>query len=148
MRFIITLVMLSSLLFAYQKGDSLDQKVVQKLELQPNKIYIVDFFASWCASCKKELPLISKLSNRIDKNSVEIIGIDVDEDINKAKSFQKEMQLSFKVINDPKSDIIKLFDPVGMPAIYIVKNGKVVNLLLGAKDDIDKLLEADIKALD
>ncbi len=147
MRFIITLFMLSSMLFAYQQGDSLDQKISQKLNIEPNKVYVVDFFASWCASCKKELPLISKLNDKIDKNSVEIIGVDVDEDIKKAELFQKEMQLSFKVINDPKSDIIKVFDPVGMPAIYIIKDGKVSNLFLGAKDHIDEIIEMSLKSL-
>ncbi len=147
MRFIITLFMLSSMLFAYQQGDSLDQKISQKLNIEPNKVYVIDFFASWCASCKKELPLISKLNDKIDKNSVEIIGVDVDDDIKKAELFQKEMQLSFKVINDPKSDIIKVFDPVGMPAIYIIKDGKVSNLFLGAKDHIDEIIEMSLKSL-
>ncbi len=148
MRFIAILIMLNSILFAYQKGDSLDQEISQKLNLQPKKIYIIDFFASWCASCKKELPLISKLSDKLDQSSVEIIGIDVDEDVKKGEAFQKEMQLSFRVINDSQSNIIKVFNPVGMPAIYIIKEGRVANLLLGAKDNIDELIKSDLKVLE
>jgi len=148
MRFIATLLMLSSLLFAYQKGDSLDSQIVQKLNLQSNKVYVIDFFASWCGSCKKELPLISQLNNRLDSDFVEVVGIDADESLSKGKVFQREMNLQFRVVDDPTGAIIKLFDPIGMPAVYIIKDERVADVIFGAKNHIDKQIESIINSLE
>ena len=144
MRTIFTILLLSSFLFSYQKGDIVSNEIKDKLEIKDNKIYVIDFFASWCASCKREMPYLSKVNDTIDKSKIEFIGINVDEDLKKGQTFQKELReakkLNFKVVDDPKGEIVKLFEPVGMPALYIVKDGKVVDFLFGARDNIDKLL--------
>ena len=148
---VVLLVTTFSLLFAYQKGENISSPIAQKLGLQKDKIYVIDFFASWCSSCKRELPYISSFAQSQAGKNVEVIGIDVDENVHEGKAFQQMLKaknaLNFKVVNDPHSEIIKRFDPIGMPAIYIVKNAKVQELILGAKDSIDTLLSVKVKAL-
>ena len=152
MRTIFTILLFSSLLFSYQKGDIVSSEIKDKLEMKNNKIYVIDFFASWCASCKREMPYLSKVNDTIDKSKIELIGIDVDEDLKKGQTFQKELReakkLNFRVVDDPKGEIVKLFEPVGMPGLYIVKDGKVVDFLFGARDNIDKLLLDVLKELE
>jgi thiol-disulfide isomerase/thioredoxin len=150
-RLFLILLSFTYLLFGYQKGDMVDANIVKELNLQKEKVYIIDFFASWCHSCKMEMPHISKLNKKIDKNRVEIIGIDVDEEIKDAKKFQealkKEGNLNFRVINDPKGKIVSKFNPIGTPAIYIIKDLKVVALEIGAKDEIDKIILKHLESL-
>jgi len=152
MRLIILFMMMGTLLFGYQKGESISPNIIQKLELSKDKVYVIDFFASWCGSCKKEMPHLSKVNDTINKNKIEFIGVDVDTDLSKGESFQKELRdakkLTFKVVNDPKNEIIKEFDPIGMPALYFVKDLKVVDALLGAQDDIDKKIKDILKGLE
>jgi len=143
---IFLLFITTSMLWAYAPGGKMAPDIQQKLGLQNNKTYVIDFFASWCISCKHELPLIEKLSKQTDAN-VTVIGVDVDEDKQKGKAFQKELGLTFHIIDDSKGEIIKEFDPVGMPAVYIVKNGVVQKMILGAKDDIDQLILQAVKGL-
>jgi len=151
MRFLILTLFLSSLLFSYQEGDTISQNMQNKLNIKEDKIYIIDFFASWCKSCKKEIPYISKVHQKVDSSQVEIIGIDVDKDIEKAKSFQKELKsknaLTFRVINDPQNNIIKEFDPIGMPALFYIQNNKVIHVIYGAVDNIDEIILDDLKRL-
>ena len=151
MRFLILTMLLSSLLFSYQEGDTISQNIQIKLNIKEDKIYIIDFFASWCKSCKKEIPYISKVHQKIDANQVEIIGIDVDKDIEKAKAFQKDLKsknaLTFRVINDPQNNIIKEFNPIGMPALFYIQNNKVINVIYGAVDNIDEVILNDLKRL-
>ena len=135
-------------MFAYQKDDNVDIGLAKKIEMESEKIYVVDFFASWCASCKKELPLISHLQQNLDASRVEIVGVDVDEELLKGQVFQKDLQLSFRVVDDTKGEIVKVFNPVGMPAIYIIKESKVIEVIVGAKDHIDVLLSDKLKALE
>ncbi len=63
------------------------------MKLEAGKIYVIDFFASWCESCKKEMPLLIKVSKEMDREKFELIGVDVDEDIKMVKSF-KESRVS------------------------------------------------------
>ena len=151
MKLPVLLILLTLTLFAYQKGDTIDTAIQQQLGMHSEKIHILDFFASWCGSCKKEIPLISKANTKIDHNSVEIIGIDVDQDPKKGQAFQKELRdegkLNFRVVNDPMNLIIGKFNPIGMPALYYIKKGKVVNIIYGAVDDIDKQIISDLEKL-
>ncbi len=136
MKKILFFIIFSSALFAYQKGDRVN---VPNLGIGSG-VYIVDFFASWCDSCKKELPLIKNLSAK----GISIIGVDVDENIEDANRFIQEMGLNFKVIKDPKGKIIQKFNPPGMPAVYIIKDGIVQDAIFGAQNSIDKLILSKI----
>ncbi len=152
MRMIILFFVFSILLFSYEKGDVVEDTIKQNLKMKNNKIYVIDFFASWCNSCKKEIPYISKVNKQIDQVKFEIIGVDVDKDPKKAEVFQKGLKqkgnLNFRVVNDPANQIIKHFAPIGMPALYIVKNGKVVDYLFGARDHIDQLILKVLKEME
>ena len=146
-KIISTLCISTIALMALDSGDTLPNLATEKLSLQTDKVYIIDFFASWCHSCKKELPLINKLNNTIDKNETEIIGIDVDEDSEEGKKFQKELALNFKVINDANNELIGAFNPVGMPSVFIVKNSQIIAVIAGAKENIDSYILEGLKDL-
>ncbi len=152
MRLFLPLLLLSVSLFAYTTNDTISKEMQQKLQLDANKITIVDFFASWCGSCKKEIPHISKVNKTLDPTKYEIIGIDVDKKLEEGLAFQKALKakgdLNFRVINDPENEIVKAFNPIGMPALYYIKNHRVLKVLYGAIDDIDDVILNDLKALE
>ena len=136
---------------AYQPGDTIEPAVLTKLQIDPAKITVIDFFAEWCISCRKELPLISAVHDRLDKKKVDFIGVDTDDTLKAAEVFQKELRdkgaLSFRTHNDIEKSVVKSFKPRGYPALYIVKDGKVVREYLGAVPNVDAVLEQDLKAL-
>jgi len=132
------------MLMAYNTGDTIDTTIVEKLELEEDKLYVIDFFASWCKSCKKELPLISKVHQ--DK-VVEVVGVNVDDSASKGKDFVNKLDLPFSVYYDSDKTVISKFDPVGVPALYYVKNGKVLGLHIGAVKEIDKKITKEVKKL-
>lgn len=137
----------SSSLFAFGVGDRLDNQTISDLKLKNEKVYVIDFFASWCASCKIELPLISKVNTLINKDKYEIIGVDSDKNIEKGKSFVKKLNLNFSVVYDNKSKLISKFNPIGVPAIYYIKNFEIQKVIYGAVQDIDKKILNDIYKL-
>ncbi len=132
-------VLLSSYIFAYNVGDSIDSALVEKLSLQNDKVYVLNFFASWCRSCKKELPIM----NTLDKKN--IIGINIDKDSSTGKKFVKTLGLKFRVIYDSDNSIVKQFSPVGVPALYFVKNGKIVAQKFGAVHKVDEYVLSTLK---
>jgi thiol-disulfide isomerase/thioredoxin len=150
-KIIYTLVISTVATMALDTNDLVGKEIQNKLNLESNKIYIIDFFASWCKSCKKEIPELSSLNDTIDKKNVKLIGIDVDEDIAKGQLFQKELRdakkLNFEVVDDPKNEIVKIFNPVAFPAVFIIKDLKIVGTVIGAKDNIDEYILEGLKGL-
>ncbi len=134
---------------AYQAGDTVAAEIAGKMQLQ-KRVTIVDFFAQWCVSCRIEIPLLAKAYNQLDKNLIEVLGVDVDDTLEKAQRFQADMRakgMNFRVINDLDQTIISAFKPKGMPALYYIVDGKVVGSRMGAIHHIDHQIMADLKSL-
>ncbi|MGQ5521985.1 TlpA family protein disulfide reductase [Chitinimonas sp. PSY-7] len=149
---VFALVLLAGLpAYAFKAGDLVDPASLAKLDIAAGKVVVLDFFAEWCGSCRKEIPLISALNTRADQSKIEVIGVDVNESVAAAESFQKELRavnaLNFRVVNDPKQELVAKFRPLGFPALYVIKDGKVASMHIGAVADIDKVIERELKAL-
>ena len=129
-------------LMALETGDKLPQNIQDNLKLESDKVYVIDFFASWCKSCKKELPLIANVYN---EKIAEVIGVNVDKNQEDGEKFVKELNLSFPIVYDTNKNLVESFNPLGFPAVYYVKNGKVINVIFGAVDEIDKKIANDLK---
>ncbi len=152
MKTAIASLLLLTNLYAYEKGDTISDAIASHIGSTQDKVYVIDFFASWCGSCKKEIPLISKVNTQVDKTKVEIIGIDVDKNVQQGIKFQNTLKndgkLNFRVVNDPQNLVIAEFAPLGMPTLYYVKNKKVVGIITGAIDNIDEKILNDLKELE
>ena len=143
-KIIYSLLLSSITILALESGDSIPKEIQTELKLEADKVYIIDFFASWCKSCKKELPLVSNIYNN---KIAEVVGVNVDKNREDGEKFVKDLSLSFPVIYDTEKNLVKTFDPIGFPAIYYIKNGKVLNVIFGAVDEIDKKITEDIKSI-
>jgi len=131
-------------LMALETGDSVPQNIQDRLKLESDKVYVVDFFASWCKSCKKELPLITNVYN---EKIAEVVGINVDKNQEDGEKFVKELELAFPIVYDSDKSLVEAFNPLGFPAVYYVKNGQILNVIFGAVEEIDKKIKEDIKAI-
>jgi len=132
---------------ALNRGDQLPPAIAKQLALDPNKISLVDFFASWCVSCLIELPEINKLSHQLANAPVEFVGIEVDEDPVVAAEFLAKMALDFRVVGDQSQQVIGAFEPIGMPALYYIKNNTILGVRYGAIPHIDQVIINDLKQL-
>jgi len=147
-KIIFTIIMITNFAYALNVGDTISKPLQDKLNIQSNKVYVIDFFAAWCVSCKIELPLISKVNNDIDKSKYKIIGVNVDEDINEGKDFVKQLDLNFDIVYDPKNEVISSFEPIGIPAIYFVKDLKIEKVIFGAVHGIDDKIISILKDME
>lgn len=131
--------------------EQLTPELIKKLDIDPNKITLIDFFASWCVSCRIELPKISELVPQLDGTQFEVIGINVDEESLEGQqyidSFSNTGGLNFRVVMDPEQQMIEIFEPLGMPALYYIQNGKIKIMHLGAMPNIDRVIVSDISKL-
>lgn len=95
------------------------------------KVVMLQFTASWCGVCRKEMPFIEKdiwLKHKRN-NDFLLFGVDRDEPLEKVKRFQKEMDISYPLTIDPNADIFGLFADkrAGVTRNVIIdKKGKIV----------------------
>lgn len=133
--------------FAYDVGDTLTPEIIQKLNLPPDKAVVLNFFASWCIPCRKEIPELHNFIKEENPQQVQVIGIDVDEELADGKAFQEKLNITFPVYDDVDQHVVQAFGPIGMPALYYVIDNKVVGKHIGAVNRIDQKIRADLKKL-
>ena len=103
------------------------------------KLIILNFWATWCVPCKKEMPSLEKLSKIYPQVSIYPINL---EKPNKAKTKLFFKNLDIKNLNiyfDPEFKLVKSFNMRGVPtSILINKNGKEFARIIGEIDFLDK----------
>lgn len=126
--------------FAFDIGETVSDDIATRIGMERSKTYIIDFFASWCGSCAKEMSDLNRLHERLDPDRYALVGVDIDKDRSKAAAFRRQHHVAFHVVEDPDRTIVTAFDPVGIPALYIVKNGKITHIVTGARNRLDHIV--------
>ncbi|MEC8422311.1 MAG: redoxin family protein, partial [Myxococcota bacterium] len=85
------------------------------------RVGVINFWASWCGPCRKELPALAALSER--NPDLAILAINVDRDEAAARRFLGGQATPFPVLLDPDSALAGRFDVVSMPTTLLVDAG-------------------------
>ena len=99
---------------------------------------ILNFWATWCAPCRREMPSLEKLTHKHPEIKVYAINMEKPNKL-KAQDFFKFIGvLSLDIYFDPKLELVKQFKMRGLPtSILIDKNGKNLEELVGEIDFTD-----------
>ncbi len=104
------------------------------------KIVMLQFTASWCSVCRKEMPFIEKDIWQKQKNNKNflLIGIDLDEPLDKVKKFHEDIKITYPLALDPGGKIFGLVaeKKAGVTRnIILDKTGKIVYMTRLYKED-------------
>jgi len=89
------------------------------------KVILVNFWATWCPPCRKEMPDLQELYSRFKEKGLVILAI-TDEAIDKAKPFIEEKQYTFPVLLDSGRKVNDAFRVDGIPKTFIYdRDGKL-----------------------
>ena len=111
------------------------------------KVTMLQFTASWCSVCRKEMPHIEKAiwQKHKDNNDFILIGVDMDEPLDKVKDFKETMKITYPLALDPGADIFYTFAAEGAGVtrnVIIDKTGKIVYMTrLFKEDEFNEMLE-------
>jgi cytochrome c biogenesis protein CcmG/thiol:disulfide interchange protein DsbE len=90
------------------------------------KVVLVNVWASWCAPCRDELPLIEKAHERLRAHGGTVLGIDVKENSGAALKAVDEFGLSFPNLRDRDGSYVREWGQTGYPENYVIdRDGKV-----------------------
>jgi peroxiredoxin len=90
------------------------------------KVVLVNFWATWCPPCRKEMPDLEALYERFGSQGLVVLGIS-DEQAAKVDPFIRERKISFPVLLDPGRKINEMFVVEGIPKTFVYdREGKLV----------------------
>lgn len=154
--FIVTAFFLSPLANAVEAGKPMPacslspirENQQSDLNQYPGKVMYVDFWASWCGPCAKSFPFMNELHQQLKDQGLQIVGVNLDENVDDAKDFLNKYPASFTVMVDSSKKCAKDFGVQAMPSSYIInRKGIVQHVHLGFRPGEAKELRALVEKL-
>jgi len=109
------------------------QGVPHSLKKHKGKVLLLNFWATWCPPCVKELPSLNRLRNKVNNENFKILAIDIGEETETVKQFLKPMEIEFSVLTDPEGESVKPWNLIAFPSSFVIdKHGKIRYGLFGA----------------
>tara|TARA_B100001057_G_C22731535_1_gene904005 strand:- start:770 stop:1279 length:510 start_codon:yes stop_codon:yes gene_type:complete len=118
-----------------------DKKNLLNLKDYKGSLVLLNFWASWCAPCKEEMPSLDILQSNKDLDNLIIFPINVGQDkIEKASKFFKDLDIkNLQIYYDSQITLAKKFELRGIPtSILFNKKGLEFARILGSIDFNDK----------
>jgi len=107
------------------------------------KVVLINFWATWCAPCREELPVLNRLYEKYRERGLEVLAVSTDEERKKVPRFVKEYRLTIPVFYD--SGMKDYFNAKTIPTnIFIGREGKVRYRKIGFDEESVRELEAVI----
>jgi thiol-disulfide isomerase/thioredoxin len=127
----------------------LDGKPV-KLSDYRGKVVLVNFWATWCPPCRREMPSMERLSRRLQGQPFVILAINQQEQPDQVFVFtgQLDPAPTFPILFDRDSTVSHAWGVLGLPASFIVdKQGRVVYRAMGGREFDHPEIEQTIRAI-
>ena len=133
---------------------SLDQ--IKLLDLDGNeqvfsqwqgKVLLINFWATWCAPCREEIPVFSSLRKKFSSAGFEVVGISID-DISKVMQYRDSLHIDYTLLDGEKNGMSLMMSlgnrNGGLPySVLYDRNGNAVHIKLGAYEhqELQSLIE-------
>ncbi|MGH9488737.1 MAG: TlpA family protein disulfide reductase [Terriglobales bacterium] len=104
---------------------------------------VLDFWATWCAPCKMEMPWWETLQTRYASQGLVIIGISEDSSMGDVQNFLAKNPINYRVVWDNQSLQNTYGVPYGLPTtLFINRQGKITERVAGLEGlpDLDKAI--------
>jgi cytochrome c biogenesis protein CcmG/thiol:disulfide interchange protein DsbE len=99
------------------------------------KVVLMNFWASWCGPCVKELPLLERAQEQFQGRKATVLGINIQDAPEDALAFVNRFKLSYPSLRDVDRKFARRYGTNGYPETFVVdRDGRVVALHRGPVD--------------
>ena len=119
-----------------------------RLQEQRGRVVLVNFWATWCGPCRKEMPHLSRLYDKYRASGFVLLGVNVDEDTRNAAAVAAKLGVKFPVLLDTDKKASQLYDLNAMPSTVLIdRDGRVRYVHRGYVDGYEDTYDQQIRAL-
>lgn len=90
------------------------------------KIVLLDFWATWCAPCRAEMPFVKSTYQKYKNQNFEIIGISVDRDLNELTTYLETKGITWPQYYDSGGQISNLYQVQAIPTTYLIDSKGII----------------------
>jgi len=119
-----------------------------RLQEQRGQVVMVNFWATWCAPCRKEMPHLNRLFEKYRSAGFVLLGVNVDDDGRKAVEVAAKLGVKFPVLLDAEKKASRLYDLNAMPSTVLIdRDGRVRYVHRGYLDGYEDTYDKQIREL-
>ena len=103
-------------------GDSVS------LEMLRGKVILLNIWATWCAPCRDEIPVLQALHEEHARAGLEILGVSVDArgEEDRIGTFASRIGMTYPVWHDPDERVSAVYRSIGVPSTYLIDRAGVL----------------------
>ncbi len=101
------------------------------------KVVLVNFWATWCPPCRREMPSMERLAQKLRGDNFVVLAVDVGEDADTVHAFSSRMESppSFPILLDPHGRTMQAWGVAGLPTTYLIdRQGRIVAGAIGGRE--------------
>src|SRR5882724_2036538 len=101
-------------------------------------VVILNFWATWCAPCRVEIPDLNALSHGFRDQGLAVVGVSWDDTAKQVRAFQKQIKLNYTIVLGGQAIESKFGGVPGVPTTYIIdKSGRIREKIVGVSEQTD-----------
>jgi cytochrome c biogenesis protein CcmG, thiol:disulfide interchange protein DsbE len=118
----------------------------QDLLIYRDKVVLLDFWATWCEPCRKEIPRLVELQDKYRKQGLQIIGVSMDDGPDPVREFSRQFKINYPVVMGTAQLGERYGGILGLPVAFVIEpGGRIDSRHIGGIDDA--ALETEIRVL-
>lgn len=114
------------------------------------KVVLVNFWATWCPPCRREMPSMDRLARKLAGTPFVVLAVDIGEDADTIHTFigQLDATPSFPILLDPHARIMQTWKISGLPTTYLIDpQGRIAYSAVGGREFDHPEIERQVRAL-
>lgn len=109
---------------------------------------MVNFWATWCAPCREEMPHLERLYQKYRASGFVLLGVNVDDDVGNATVLAQKLGIKFPVLLDTDKKVSRLYQLSSMPSTVLIdRDGRVRHVHRGYQSGHENTYEKIIREL-
>jgi thiol-disulfide isomerase/thioredoxin len=120
---------------------SLDPPHVISLSDYRGRVVYLDFWSSWCAPCRRTMPELSALRDRLPRDDFEVVAVNVDPANDDARRFLAQVPVSYPVGLDATARSATAFGVATLPAAFLIDREGIVQHVYRGDADVRAICE-------
>jgi thiol-disulfide isomerase/thioredoxin len=99
------------------------------------RIVLLNFWATWCEPCEREMPAMERLYQALPREDFELVAVAIDDKEEDVRAFQERYQLSFPILLDLDQAVYAEYQTMGVPeSLLIDRDGRIVERYVGPRE--------------